>query len=323
MSGGGSAPESDPNIGKAAMLSAQTGASALDYMKSQAAITNQWAQEDRNRQQTVFQPLQDAYIEKANNWDSGSRLKQVAAEAKADVMSNAAAAQQQNNRQMAAMGVNPNSGRFANSSRATTLATGLAAAGAQNNARSQARNEATQLQTSAINMGNGLSASALGAMGSSNNAYSTGVNAALSGYGQQGTLLNQQYQNQMATYNANQQNSLGGVLGSLAGTALGGLTYSSAAGFGWMSDEDVKQDKRKVNGILDAVKKMRVESWRYKEGAGDDGASPHVGTYAQDFHKATGLGDGRMIGVMDALGINLGALKELAAKVDKLERKAA
>ncbi|MGH2342901.1 hypothetical protein ACRC7T_15630 [Segnochrobactraceae bacterium EtOH-i3] len=80
-------------------MSAQTGADALDFFKGQAAITNAWAAEDRERYQSRFVPLQDAYIKKAQGWDSAARQAQVASEAKADVMSNAAAAQQQNQRQ--------------------------------------------------------------------------------------------------------------------------------------------------------------------------------------------------------------------------------
>ncbi|MGH2341809.1 tail fiber domain-containing protein [Segnochrobactraceae bacterium EtOH-i3] len=296
-------------------MSAQTGADALDFFKGQAAITNAWAAEDRERYQSRFIPLQDAYIEKANNWDSAARQAQVASEAKADVMSNAAAAQQQNQRQMAAMGVNPASGRFAGQTRATALATGLAAAGAENNARSQARNEATAMQANAINMGSGLAVNPAASMQLSNGAMSSGTSAAMTGYGQQGQLLNQQYQNQLDAYNANQQatGSLMSGLGSVAGLALGNYLMKS--------DKDAKTDKAPAVGkSLGAVKSLPpFESWRYKPGAVPGDTERHIGPYAQDFQKATGLGDGKSINVVDAIGVTMGAVKELAGEVDRLK----
>ncbi|PWB90923.1 hypothetical protein C5688_08655 [Methylocystis sp. MitZ-2018] len=53
-------------------------------------------------------------------------------------------------------------------------------------------------------------------------------------------------------------------------------------------------------------------------GVEDEGA--HIGTYAQDFQRETGLGDGKSINVIDAIGVAMGAIKELSAKVDKLDR---
>ena len=74
--------------------------------------------------------------------------------------------------------------------------------------------------------------------------------------------------------------------------------------------------------MLDALKRMPVEAWKYKAGEGDGGE--HVGAYAQDFKKATGLGDGESINVIDALGVTMGAVKELAETVDGMGgRKAA
>ena len=62
---GGSVPRADPRIGEAALLSAETGQDYLRFMEEQAAITNEWAEADRERYLSVFQPLQDAYIEEA------------------------------------------------------------------------------------------------------------------------------------------------------------------------------------------------------------------------------------------------------------------
>lgn len=64
---------------------------------------------------------------------------------------------------------------------------------------------------------------------------------------------------------------------------------------------------------------MPVEKWRYKEGTGMDDAE-HVGPYAEDFKEATGLGDGKTINVVDAIGITMGAIQELSRKVDNLAK---
>ncbi|CAJ0860523.1 hypothetical protein AMST5_01310 [freshwater sediment metagenome] len=62
---------------------------------------------------------------------------------------------------------------------------------------------------------------------------------------------------------------------------------------------------------------MPVEAWKYKEGEGDGGE--HVGVMAQDFKRETGLGDGKSIHVVDALGVAMGAIQELAEKVESLK----
>ena len=59
---------------------------------------------------------------------------------------------------------------------------------------------------------------------------------------------------------------------------------------------------------------MPVEKWKYKEG--DD--TEHMGTYAEDFTKATGTGDGKRIEAVDAIGITMKAVQDLDKKVEKL-----
>ena len=128
----------------------------------------------------------------------------------------------------------------------------------------------------------------------------------MAGYGQQGNLLNTQYQQKMQSYQANQDQAAG--LFGAAGTVIGML-----------SDKDAKTEKKKPGrSLLKAVENMPVEEWRYKKGQGDEGR--HVGTYAQDFQRETGKGDGRSIPIVDAIGTTMGAIKELSAKVDMLAK---
>ena len=108
-----SAPAPDPRIGDAAMASAANGKDYLDFMKNQASVTNGWATEDRKRYQDTFVPLQDQFIKDAQEWDSPAREAARVDQNRAAVSGNIATAQGMQQRQMAAMGVSPNSGRAA------------------------------------------------------------------------------------------------------------------------------------------------------------------------------------------------------------------
>lgn len=92
------------------------------------------------------------------------------------------------------------------------------------------------------------------------------------------------------------------LLGKVAGTALM-----------FMSSENVKHDHGPEANLLDKLKKVRVNRWQYK---GDD--KTHVGPFAEEFNKQFGTDTDRpdMINVIDALGVTLGAVKELNEKVD-------
>jgi hypothetical protein len=280
----------------------------------------------------VFQPLQDELISTASTWDSKERQDKMASEARADVINNAAAQAGQRGRAMASMGVSPASGRYAGVERSADTATALATAGAENNARNTIRKEAVALKGDAVNMGNGLPSSAASSLGLGVNAGSTavgttaagnagytqslgvlkdGYGTAMSGYGQQASILNGLYSNQLSAWQAKQQ-SAGGMfnaLGSVAGAAI------------MASSKDYKMDKAPAKDVLGAVREMPVESWTYKPGIADEGR--HIGPYAEDFQAATGKGDGKTIPIVDAIGISLGAIQELDRKLTRMERRKA
>jgi hypothetical protein len=299
-----SAPDPDPQIGAAALRSAQLGEEYLRFMQGQAGVTNEWATEDRGRSKSVFQPIEDQFIADATSYDSPERKAAAEAEAIADVRQQGAIARASGERRMAAMGVNPASGRWAGEDRRGQTAEALAAAGAGNMAKRRVEEIADAKKANVINLGKGLAVNPATSMGLSNGAASSGNSGAMQGYAQQGNLLNTQFNQQMSAWTAN--NSIMGGIGTGIGQAVGAM----------MSSEEAKTDKRKVHGILDAVKQMRIEKWRYKDGKGD--GAEHIGTYAEDFKAKTGLGDGKSINVIDALGVTMGALKELAGKVDAL-----
>lgn len=250
--GGGSAPAPDPLIGVAAVKNVELGQNWLDFAKEQFAQgnerqkitdelntavidqqlatqeqTNQWAQEDRARTKEVFQPLENTFVDTAKNYATPAKQEEAAAEARADVLGNAETQRQSNIRQMASMGVNPNSGRFAGITRANDTNTALAAAGAENNARRIVRDKGLALTADAVNMGKGLASSTAAAYGIGLNAGNSAVSNNQSGnqnfYANQG-VMNQGYQG-----NINANNSAGTMLSNLYGQQLQGWAAQQQA----------------------------------------------------------------------------------------------
>ncbi|WP_104019132.1 tail fiber domain-containing protein [Roseovarius nitratireducens] len=310
--GGGSAPSPDPKIGEAAMKSAEIGEDYLGFMREQAKISNKWAEDDRSRYKSVFEPLQDQYINEALQGPDYDEVAGSVRRAGADARRQFSLAQGQEERRLAASGVDPASGRSREATRRSELTEALGVAGARNTTRiterARAEDRADAETANAINMGSGLAVNPATSLGISNSANSSGFRGAMQGYGQQGQLLNTQYQQQLQSWQADQasSNSMWGGIGSLAGL-----------GISMMSSKDYKEDKRPARGVLDTLKGMPVEEWTYKKGIADEGR--HIGPYAEDFHSATGKGDGKSIPFQDALGVTMGAVQELADKVDKLE----
>lgn len=355
--GSSSAPAPDPQIGKAALLQAQTGEAWLGFAKDAFKVSTQrqgeldaltkqvtemqlglatdqadWSRKDRARYETTFKPIEDQFIEEATNYASPEKQAEAAAEATADVQTAAAASRDAARRDAAGMGINPASGRFAGIDRAGEMGTALATAGAANTARQSVRDKGLALKADVANMGRGLptqsaqaaalglnaGSSAVGLNQGTNQQYlaSTGImgqgfGGAMQGYAGQASTLNQQYANQISAWDAQNRNNAANAGG--IGSALGGI-----AGLIFSSDENVKEDKQEIpeGSGLDAVNEMPVEEWTYKKGVADEGR--HVGTYAQDFKRATGKGDGKTIAAQDAIGITMKAVQDLDSKVDKL-----
>lgn len=315
--GGSSAPDPDPRMGEAALLSAQTGKDLLAMMQQQADVSNQWAEDDRARSKEVFQPLEDQYIEKARQGPDYSGVEGDVRRSVADVAMQFDGAQGQAERRSAAMGVNPASGRSMSMRRSAELNEAAAKAGAGNTTRLQSRAEAEAesegRMANVLNMGRSMAVNPATSLGMATSAMRAGGNGAMRGLNQQASILGQQHGQQMQTWRANQNSMM---------STLGGIGQLVGAGASLVSSKDKKEDKSPPSrSMLDAARKMPVEEWTYKKGVADEGR--HVGPYAQDFQEATGKGDGQTIPVQDMMGVTLGAIQELAAKVDKMEGKAA
>ena len=92
------------------------------------------------------------------------------------------------------------------------------------------------------------------------------------------------------------------TIGTIAGLAMA-----------FMSSEKLKDDRGSAKGLLDKLGKVRVNRWNYK-GAERE----HIGPFAEEFNREFGVKTDRpdMINVIDALGVTLGAVKELNEKVE-------
>lgn len=311
-----------------------------DVMAQQKGVADQqlkWAQQDRDRYNNVFVPAQDKFVNTAMNYDTPEKQEEAAAEASADVQNSAAKAQEAQARNAASMGVNPASGRYAGIDQNSVMNTALANAGAQNQARQLVRDKALGLQYQAANMGNMLPQQSNQTMGlglgagsdaiglaqrnqqlfnGSTGIVNSGYAGAMSGYQGMSNSLNNLYGNQLSAWQAqNQQNAqkasgLGSFLGGVAGIASSFLP----------SDKNLKTNKRRLRAGagLEAVNSMPIDTWKYKPGVADEGE--HIGTYAQDFKKATGKGDGKTIPTVDAIGISMKAIQDLSKEVKNIER---
>lgn len=318
----GSAPDPDPAMGEAAKMSAQTGQDMLAFMRGQADITNQWAEQDRSRYQNVYQPLEDQYIQDANDAMDPRKIGQTAdlrsSEAVGDVRQQFALQRDADNRRSRSMGVRPDSGRDAALDSSRGNAEALAAAGASNLARRSSitadEAKAEGMRSNAINLGKGLAVNPGTSMGLSNGAAQAGFSGAQQGYGQQADILNQDYQGRMQAWQSN-QGALGGLASGL-GAVAGALPWATI-----MSSKELKTDKKPAKNSLGAIRKMPVEKWKYKDGVADGGE--HVGPYAEDFAAATGQGDGKTIDAISMMGLTMGAVKELDKKVSKMAGKKA
>jgi hypothetical protein len=350
------APTPDPKIGEAALKSAQMGEEWLSFAKDSFAIsqtrqaeldtltkrvTEQQlglaeeaaanARADRERYETVYKPREDAFIDKAANYASAENQEKAAGEASATIQQQSAAVREAAQRRNDAMGVRPDSGRAEALDRTMDIETTLGLADAQNKARQGVRDTGLALEADVLNMGRGLPAqaaagagqsaalgsNAVGLSGAGNDAFirstnimGTGFDAASRGYGNQANILNGLHQGQLDVWKTNRQAQSQEMAGwgSAIGTGLGLI----------LSDEEAKEDKVAVpeGEALEAVRNLPVEEWTYKPGEGD--GERHIGTYAQDFQKQTGKGDGENIPVVDAIGVTMKAVQDLATQVDRI-----
>ena len=86
-----------------------------------------------------------------------------------------------------------------------------------------------------------------------------------------------------------------------------------------LCDRDAKDTIKTFDVSCEEVLRgLPVDLWRYKD---DPGAHLHVGTYAQDFNKALGLGERKLIELVDMIGFLLKSAKEQTLRLDRIEQR--
>jgi hypothetical protein len=190
-------------------------------------------------------------------------------------------------RNMAAMGVNPNSGRFQGMDRSSQIMGAAAKVGAMNGAAAMERARGDQMRQNAISIGRGIAGHSLAASGVSGNNAAGAVNLGQTGFnmnaaaggqfmgglGQAGSSFGSAANTylglhgaQMSTWKANQEskNQMIGAIGGVAGMAMGG-------GFGTALGGMMASDRRLKTNIVQLGKTPgghKLYSWDWVDGSG-------------------------------------------------------
>lgn len=266
--------DTDPKIAAAAAEQAQMGRDALSFYREretanaprQAALDEISGKVSRQQLDTAdfaagvakdeYQryldkgvPVQNKMFDDAMNYDSTDRQMEAAGQAGTDVQQNLALAKDASARDMAKMGVNPNSARFQSTRTTADTAGALAEAGAENAARMRVRESAVGLRQNAANIIRTMPGTAAQAAGVASSASQgaltaatapiatsnattattgTGYQIGLQGVGAGGNLLLQQ-QNAQLQAKAAQDAALVGAVSTAASTYGTRSTYRPPA----------------------------------------------------------------------------------------------
>lgn len=251
---------------------------ALDIARMTAA--------DRAR----YQGLEQSLIDDANRYSADQLADRFATRAQGDTQQALANARDQQLRNLARIGVNPNSGRFAALNNQLSLQGAAMEAGNMNMARMAGEDAAFNRRQAVAAIGRNLPSTTFAGISTGANASQVATNqlnqsaqpffqggsAAMQGYsgansayGTSANMLNMGYQNQMAQYNANQQadSGFGQLLGTAAGYYFGGPSGAQAgASIGGMFADGGQV--RDVRGATD----------RNEDGNGGKLSGPGTGT---------------------------------------------
>jgi hypothetical protein len=99
------------------------------------------------------------------------------------------------------------------------------------------------------------------------------------------------------------------------------ITKVASAAVPFLSSKEYKENKEEIkeDKALKAILNMPIEKWKYKKGIADE--SEHIGPYAEDFKKETGMGSGKEISVQDSIGLIMKSIQDLNAKIDNIKGK--
>lgn len=289
----------------------------------------------------TFRQVEQGLVKDATDFSTAGAKEQFARSAAADLEGQQANEGAQSDRAMAAMGVNPNSGRFAGMKRAQTILNSGTRAGATSNARVQADNLSFAKRMDVSGLGRNLPGASVAAYGAATGAGNSAVGnqmapggqllngmaqgASITGSGQQmqltglGAILNSQgsiYDAQLSS-NASNRSGIMGLVGAGMGAYAGYAGMALAA-----SSKKLKTRLRPADMALKGVRNLKIDKWKYKDGVADSGE--HVGPYAEDVRKEFGnkvAPGGTAIDMISMQGVMLKAIQELDGKVSHLSGK--
>ena len=222
------------------------GVSDLVIEKALGAMDRQeeWAIADRARYEGIYQPLEEQYAAKAQDYATKERQEMEAGKAEADVAAQFEQARKTAQERLEGFGVDPSQTRQGALDLGTRVAEAAAQASAGNQARWRTEEYGDQMMANAINTGKGYPAQVMaaqqGAGASGNQAANTGLAQTASGAQTMGTgmqwqgmgnnaiagwgnILNMGFNNQLDSWKANQEanSGWGDIAGQFAGMAAG------------------------------------------------------------------------------------------------------
>lgn len=232
----------------------------IDAGLERAAFNDANAAKDRQRYESVYQPLEDQLVADANSYNSEGRRELEAGRAQAAVAENFETSRRAAAQELESYGIDPSSTRYAALDAGSRIAQAAAAAAAGNTARGDVEDRGRSLRSEALQIGQAypgnIATTSSTSLQSGNQAANAGLATTASGantmgtstqYGQlgqqalgtAGALKGQEYDAAMAAYNAKQQSSsgLGGLLGAGLGLLGSSTNAAGAAGLGMFLED--------------------------------------------------------------------------------------
>jgi len=267
----------------------QLGQDQLDFAKKQYETNNPIMQDIARKQglmmdqqmsqgkelydynKETFRPLEQGIVADAEAFDTDAMRNQLATRAAADSGLAFNRTRQANERGMASMGVNPNSGRFQGIGAQSALMQSANRAGAMTGSRERSQQMGHARKMDAAGLGRGLAGASQGAYSGANNAgnsavgnmgvagnqymagmgqgsatYGSGMNMQLSGLG---NVLNSQTKMAVNAADNSFMGSLGGIMGGAAG--MGKAFPKLGAGMATMFSDSRLKENIKLAGVDD------------------------------------------------------------------------
>lgn len=173
-----------------------------------AKMNAEIAKEMWDEYKITYQPMERKYATEASNYDTPARREEEAGKASADVNRSFGNARQASERQLAGMGVDPNSAKFRSGTQDVEMRRAAADAGAQTAARRNTENMGWARKQDAISVGKGMPGTASASAANSANIY--------------GSIANSQLQQQQMD-SQNTGNAIGGAYAAYKMFKDGGL----------------------------------------------------------------------------------------------------